>query len=95
MDTRSDVSVYLYNQTVRKKAAEAYKLYAANRTAITIYRTCMIQPDLELRRAFLRRERHFVIVDTTQPIIGAELLAYYHVLPDIKEIDRWENQTIR
>jgi len=58
-----------------------YELFAANGSPITTYGWTTLQPNLGLRRSFLWR---FVIANVTSPIIGADFLAYYHLLPDLR-----------
>jgi len=82
IDTGSDVSVYPTERLrMFKGKAEAYQLYAANGSIIPTYGTKILQPNLGLRRAFPWR---FIIADVLQPIIGADFLAHYHLLPDMK-----------
>jgi len=57
-------------------------LYAANGSVIPTYGTVTLQPNLGLRREFPWR---FIVADVLQPIIGADFLAYYHLLPDIRK----------
>lgn len=45
------------------------------------YGNINLQPGLKLRREFPWR---FMVVDVTQPIIGADFLSFYHLLPDLK-----------
>jgi len=82
IDTGSDVSVYppQKHQMFRGKA-EPYQLYAANGSVIPTYGMKTLQPNLGLRREFPWR---FIIADVLQPIIGADFLAHYHLLPDMK-----------
>jgi len=64
-----------------KGKVEPYQLYAANGSVIPTYGTVMLKPDLGLRREFPWR---FILADVLQPIIGADFLAHYHLLPDMK-----------
>jgi len=82
IDTGSDVSVCPPRKHRRPKKEEAYKLYAANGSTIATYGTVTIQPNLGLRRAFPWR---FIVADVLQPIIGADFLAHYHLLPDMRK----------
>jgi len=82
IDTGSDVSVCPpQRHSRRRKKEEAYQLYAANGSTIATYGTIMMQPNLGLRREFPWR---FIVADVLQPIIGADFLAHYHLLPDMK-----------
>jgi len=59
----------------------AYELSAANGTTIFTYGTEILTLNLGLRRAFVWR---FIIADVSGPIIGADFLAYYGLLVDLK-----------
>jgi len=82
VDTGSDVSVVppQKHKMLRGKL-EPYQLYAANGSAIPTYGTVTLEPNLGLRRAFTWQ---FIIAEVLQPIIGADFLAHYHLLPDMK-----------
>jgi len=83
IDTGSDVSVYPpQKHHMFRGKAEPYQLYAANGSVIPTYGTKTLQPDLSLRREFPWR---FNIADVLQPIIEADFLAHYHLLPDMKK----------
>jgi len=60
---------------------ELYQLYAANGSVIPTYGTVTLQPNLGLKREFPWR---FIIAEVLQPIIGADFLAHYHLLPDMR-----------
>jgi len=82
IDTGSDVSVYPpQKHRMFRGKAEPYQFYAANGSVIPTYGTKTLQPSLSLRREFPWR---FIIADVLQPIIGADFLAHYHLLPDMK-----------
>jgi len=55
---------------------------AANGSVIATYGTVTLQLNLGLRREFPWR---FIIADVLQPIIGADFLAHYHLLPNMKK----------
>ncbi|XP_071582570.1 uncharacterized protein [Temnothorax nylanderi] len=59
-----------------------YELFAANGSTISTYKWVTLQPEFGLRRAFPWR---FVIANVSQPIIGADFLAHYHLLPDLQK----------
>ncbi|XP_020296813.1 uncharacterized protein LOC109861535 [Pseudomyrmex gracilis] len=59
---------------------QPFELFAANGTQIRTFGITVLQPILGLRRAFPWR---FIIADVEQPIIGADFLAYYHLLTDV------------
>ncbi|KAM0726709.1 Retrovirus-related Pol polyprotein from transposon 297 [Formica fusca] len=82
IDTGSDVCVYPRNLVKGARGADAYQLYAANGSVIRTYGQITLEPDFDLRRKFLWR---FVIAEVTQPIIGADFLSYFHLIPDLRE----------
>lgn len=82
IDTGSDVSVFPHTMTHGRQQQQAYELYAANGTRITTYGFTTLKPEFGLRRAFPWR---FIIANVTQPIIGSDFLAHYHLLPDMKK----------
>jgi len=81
IDTGSDVSVYPRSKMSKRTLGTFLPLYAANGTIIPTYDKITLQPNLGLRRAFTWR---FIVADVTQPIIGADFLAHFHLLPDMK-----------
>lgn len=58
-----------------------YQLFAANNTLINTYGYLPISLDLRLRRDIVWR---FVEADVNKPIIGADLLHHYSLLPDLR-----------
>jgi len=56
------------------------------------YGTIMLQPNLGLRREFPWR---FIVADVLQPIIGADFLAHYHLLPDMRRKKLLDGKTGR
>ncbi|XP_070155798.1 uncharacterized protein [Polyergus mexicanus] len=82
VDTGSDVSVYPRTMAAGYITPSNYELFAANGSTIMAYGWITMQPELGLRRPFPWR---FVIANVTTPIIGADFLAYYHLLPDLQK----------
>ncbi|XP_023211929.1 uncharacterized protein K02A2.6-like [Centruroides sculpturatus] len=80
IDTGADVSVYPASR-LPKRCVEDYQLFAANGTAIKTYGYATITPDFSLRRNFTWR---FIVADVTQPLIGADFLSHYGLLPDLR-----------
>jgi len=82
IDTESDVSIFQpkKHRPYRGKM-ELYQLYAVNGSVIPTYGTVTLKPDLGLKREFPWK---FIVADVMQPIIGADFLAHYHLLPDMK-----------
>lgn len=56
-------------------------LYAANGTPIRTYGTRLLRLSLGLRRDFVRP---FIVADVDRPIIGADFLSEFHLLPDMR-----------
>lgn len=82
VDTGSDVSVFPRSAMLRRPPEISYTLYAANGSTIATYGWIIITPDLGLKRAF---PWNFVVANVTHPIIGADLLAHYHLIPDLRQ----------
>lgn len=81
IDTGSDVCVYPRRMVKGVLWTNTYQLYAANGSTIRTYGQITLEPDFNLRRKFLWR---FIIAEVTQPIIGADFLSYFHLLPDLR-----------
>lgn len=80
IDTGSDVSVYPRKLVRGPIWSSTYQLYAANGTTIRTYGQITLEPNFGLRRTFLWR---FIIADVRQPLIGADFLFFYYLLPDL------------
>lgn len=80
IDTGANVSVIPRNK-FRDTECQDYKLYAANGTEIKTYGTKILNVDFKLRREF---KWSFIIADIKQPIIGADFLAHFNLLVDLK-----------
>lgn len=65
----------------KPRTKSAYELSAANGTVIATYGTITLSLNLGLRRDFTWR---FVVADVVKPIIGADFLAHYGLLVDIR-----------
>ncbi|XP_018359737.1 PREDICTED: uncharacterized protein LOC108758981 [Trachymyrmex cornetzi] len=81
-DIGSDVSIVPPTRNRGNLKPTPYQLYAANGTLIPTYGTVALQPELGLRRAFPWR---FAVANTTQPILGADFLVHYSLLPDMEK----------
>ncbi|XP_018363278.1 PREDICTED: uncharacterized protein LOC108761315 [Trachymyrmex cornetzi] len=81
IDIGSDVSIVPPTHNRGNLKPTPYQLYATNGTLILTYGTVVLQPEFGLRRAFPWR---FVVANTTQPILGADFLAHYSLLPDMQ-----------
>ncbi|XP_034945575.1 uncharacterized protein [Chelonus insularis] len=58
-----------------------FTLYAANSSQISTYGTKTLEPNFNLRRPF---PWAFIIADVDTPIVGADFLAHYDLLIDLK-----------
>lgn len=77
-------------KTKRQPSPAEYPLFAANGTQIKTYGTQTLELDLSLRRDFVWK---FVVADVTKPIIGADFLAHYNLLVDMKNRTLRDNET--
>jgi len=68
-----------------------FQLFAMNNTIIKTYGSKTRVVDLGLRRPF---RWQFTITDVAQPIIGADFLAHYGILPDLKNRRLVDEQTL-
>lgn len=66
-------------------------MFAANNTIIKTYGSSTRVIDLGLRRQF---RWQFIIADVVQPIIGADFLAHFGILPDLKNRRLVDEQTL-
>lgn len=81
IDTGSDVSIIPATARDRKKGATPFDLHAANGTKIHVYDKRFVTTDLGLRRRF---NWLFLVADVGVAIIGADFLAAFGVLVDMK-----------
>ncbi|CAK9827605.1 Transposon Tf2-6 polyprotein [Anthophora retusa] len=81
VDTGADLCVFPRAMIRDPIAKTGYELSAANGTPIATYGTTTITLNLGLRRDFTWR---FVVADVAKPIIGADFLAHYGLLVDIR-----------
>lgn len=77
VDTGSDIST-IPRHLVNKHLESSLKLQAANGTHIKTYGYTQMILNLKLRREFTWR---FIISDVNIPILGADFLAYYSLVP--------------
>ena len=80
IDTGADVSVIPPTPSMRQSPSDLI-LSAANGTQIKTYGTRLLTLDLGLRRIF---RWQFLIADVSKPIIGADMLYEYSLLPDVR-----------
>lgn len=81
IDTGSDVSILPANKRDKCDEISVKMLHAANGTKIKTYGTKFLHTDLGLRRRFLW---NFSVADVTMPIIGADFIANFGILVDLK-----------
>lgn len=96
IDSGADISVVPPTAAERNLTyAHPHRLFAANGTAIKMYGKRRIDIDLGLRRQFTWE---FYIAEVTSAIIGADFIAHYELLIDLKEgklIDKITNLSSR
>lgn len=81
VDTGADLSIFPASLQQKTKRPSSYCLYAANGTPIRTYGNEIKILNLGLRRSF---KWEFLIADVTRPIIGADFLANFGLMIDIK-----------
>lgn len=94
IDTGADLSVIPPSAAERKQESSSSSmqptLFAANGSKIKTYGKKLISINLGLRRAFTWP---FIIADVSQPIIGADFLAHFGLLVDLKRKKLIDNNT--
>ncbi|GFW90097.1 transposon Ty3-G Gag-Pol polyprotein [Trichonephila clavipes] len=80
VDTDSDVSLIPAN-VYQKRNASQQTLFAANSSAINVYGQKTLTLNFNLRRDFIRT---FLIADVSSPILGADFLYYFELVPDLR-----------
>lgn len=81
IDTGSDVSLIPATNRDRMKGAAAFDLHAANGSRIKVYDKRVLTTDLGLRRRF---NWLFLVADVGMAIIGADFLAAFGIVVDLK-----------
>ncbi|XP_018395959.1 PREDICTED: uncharacterized protein LOC108774366 [Cyphomyrmex costatus] len=81
VDTGADLCVFPRKMIRGPRQKSIYELSAANGTVINTYGTETLSLNLGLRRSFVWR---FVVADVSKPIIGADFLAHYGLLVDLR-----------
>ncbi|XP_018368250.1 PREDICTED: uncharacterized protein LOC108764483 [Trachymyrmex cornetzi] len=79
--SRADLCVYPRKMVRGPRKRSTYELSAANGSTIYTYGTETLTLNFGLRRALTWR---FVIADVARPIIGADFLAHYGLMVDLK-----------
>ncbi|GFT23987.1 transposon Ty3-G Gag-Pol polyprotein [Trichonephila clavipes] len=96
IDTGSDVSIIPATKTQRQNNSQM-PLSAANTSPIHVYTTQTLSLDLGLRRIF---QWTFLVGNVSTPIIGADFLYNFRLVPDIKNFltsqkPPWPDQEIK
>ncbi|XP_050340598.1 uncharacterized protein LOC126767018, partial [Bactrocera neohumeralis] len=81
VDTGADLCTFPKSLAPWPSERINYNLTAANGSTINTYGCITLTLNLGLRRNFTWR---FVVADITKPIIGADFLAHFGILPDLK-----------
>lgn len=82
IDTGAYISVFPRKLLPGPRKKSTFELSAANDSTITTYGTILLTLNLGLRRNF---PWSFVVADVSQPIIGADFIAHYKLLPDLAQ----------
>ncbi|XP_044586015.1 uncharacterized protein LOC123266050 [Cotesia glomerata] len=91
VDTGADLCVFPRQRLRGSHAKSSYELSAANGTPIATYGFVTLSLNLGLRRDFTWR---FVIADVSKPILGADFLAHYGLLPDLQNSQLNDSTTL-
>ena len=81
IDTGADVSIIPATASDRMKKPISF-LHAANGTGIPVYGERSLPIDFHLRRTF---RWVFLVASVNQPIIGADFLAHFDLLVDLRK----------
>ncbi|XP_050093846.1 uncharacterized protein LOC126576581 [Anopheles aquasalis] len=81
IDSGAELSLYPRSRKVRNVTPTDAILIAANGTRIPAYGETIIEISLGLRRSFVWR---FIVADVATAIIGADFIAHYDLLVDLK-----------
>jgi predicted aspartyl protease len=90
IDTGADVSAVPPKQNDKANCSNL-SLYAANNAIIKTYGTKQIKVELGLRRNFLW---NFYVADVSGPIIGADFLKHYGLIPDLRSRELIDSTTV-
>lgn len=81
VDTGADICVFPRSLVKGNCTRSSYTLFAANQTNIATFGSITLTLNFGLRREFSWR---FIIADVGKPIIGADFLAHFELLVDLK-----------
>ena len=82
IDTGSDISLLLADSKTLKKSPSEVVLFAANDSHVHTFGDRAVTLNLNLRRNF---KCNFCVAQVPYPIIGADLLAHFHLVPFLHE----------
>ena len=82
IDTGSDISLLPADSKTLKKKPSDIVLFAANDSRVPTFGEINVTLNLNLRRAF---KWNFCVAQVPYPIIGADLLAHFHLVPYLHE----------
>jgi len=91
IDCGSDVSVFPITYTKKPRTRTNYTLFAANNSPIHTYGLHPLEVDVGLPSHYVW---NFVLADVHIPIIGADFLKRYHLLPDLTERKLVDGKTL-
>ncbi len=83
IDTGADICVFPRTLSPGRLRKSDYMLFAANGTPIATYGTRTMTLNLGLWRDFRWR---FLVAYVSKPILGADFLAHYNLLPDLRRL---------
>lgn len=90
IDSGADLSVLPYKIFNTFKKDSNFNLSAANGSIINTFGTKLLEVDLGLRRKF---KHNFILAEVNRPIIGADFLATFGLLVDLKKKRLIDSQT--
>lgn len=90
IDTGSDVSIIPATKNDRLKGPTSFRLHAANGTVINTYESRFVSTDIGLQRRFCWS---FLVADVSTAIIGADFLASFGLMVDLKNRRLIDNKT--
>lgn len=90
VDTGSDLCVFPRKMLKGQVQKCSYSLFAANGSVINTYGCVFLSLNFGLRRDFSWR---FVVADVSAPIIGADFLTHFGLLPDLKNAQLLDSTT--
>ena len=91
IDSGSDVTVVPFSRSLRIDSSIKYCIRAANGANIIVYGMATIIVDL----GFGLQTWQAVVADVAVPIIGADFLAHFHILPDLRNKVLVDGSTLR